>query len=115
MSRSPDRSPDRSAKRAPERGARAPRGATKPAAAGQLTDIARRLDQERGGRFVEGGPRVAMLYPSPYRAGMSSLGFQWVLQLLRDHGISAERAFLPDDVELAAKHREGLPAFFGPG
>jgi radical SAM superfamily enzyme YgiQ (UPF0313 family) len=111
LSRSPDRSPDRSAKRAPERGARAPRGATKQAAAGQLADIARRLDQERGGRFVEGGPRVAMLYPSPYRAGMSSLGFQWVLHLLRAHGISAERAFLPDDVELARKHREGLPTY----
>lgn len=41
---------------------------------------------------------MALVYPSPYRAGMSSLGFQWILQLLRDAGIAAERAFLPDDV-----------------
>ncbi len=39
-----------------------------------------------------------MLYPSPYRAGMSSLGFQRIVMLLREGGISAERAFLPDDV-----------------
>ncbi len=38
-----------------------------------------------------------MLYPSPYRAGMSSLGFQWILSLLRQAGFSAERAFLPDE------------------
>ncbi|RME21455.1 MAG: radical SAM protein [Deltaproteobacteria bacterium] len=41
---------------------------------------------------------MALVYPSPYRAGMSSLGFQWVLQLLRDAGVAVERAFLPDDV-----------------
>ena len=40
-----------------------------------------------------------MLYPSPYRAGMSSLGFQWILSRLRDAGMSVERAFLPDDVD----------------
>lgn len=60
-------------------------------------DIARRMGQERGNVFALGGPRVAMLYPSPYRAGMSSLGFQWILQILRQAGFSAERAFLPDD------------------
>ena len=64
----------------------------------QLADIERRLSGERGSRFVQGGPRVGMLYPSPYRAGMSSLGFQSVLGVLQDAGISAERAFLPDDV-----------------
>ncbi len=65
----------------------------------QLATIERRLAGERGNRFVQGGPRVALLYPSPYRAGMSSLGFQWVLSTLQDAGISAERAFLPDDVD----------------
>ena len=29
---------------------------------------------------------------------MSSVGYQWVLKLLRDAGFQAERAFLPDDV-----------------
>ena len=69
---------------------------------------ARHLDTERGGRFVEGGPRVAMLYPSPYRVGMSSLGYQWVLGLLQAAGISAERAFLPDDVDASRRGRAPL-------
>ena len=56
--------------------------------------IRERISRERGPAFVRGGQRVAMVYPSPYRVGMSSLGFQWVLSLLRDAGISAERAFL---------------------
>ena len=29
---------------------------------------------------------------------MSSVGFQWILKVLRDAGYQAERAFLPDDV-----------------
>ena len=70
--------------------------------------IQRRLRSERGSRFAQGGPRVAMLYPSPYRAGMSSLGFQWILSTLNDAGFSAERAFLPDDLE---RHRGGLVTY----
>lgn len=38
-----------------------------------------------------------MVYPSPYRAGMSSLGFQWIAGCLADAGFSVERVFLPDD------------------
>ncbi len=57
-----------------------------------------RRDRERGNRFEPGARRVAMAYPSPYRAGMSSLGYQWVLAQLRDAGLAAERVFLPDDV-----------------
>ena len=57
----------------------------------------RRCRAERGSRFVTGGPPVAMLYPSPYRAGMSSLGYQWMIALLQDAGFGVERAFLPDD------------------
>lgn len=56
-----------------------------------------RRARERGPAFVPGDRRVAMAYPSPYRAGMSSLGFQWILRLLREHGFAAERCFLPDD------------------
>jgi len=69
------------------------------------------LSGERGNIFAQGGPRVAMLYPSPYRAGMSSLGFQWVLELLRRAGFSAERAFLPDDVPAARKARAPLATY----
>ncbi len=54
---------------------------------------------------------MALLYPSPYRAGMSSLGFQWILHLLREAGFSAERAFLPDDAALARKRRETLTTY----
>ena len=49
---------------------------------------------------------MAMAYPSPYRAGMSSLGFQWILSQLRSAGISAERCFLPDDVERSFRLKE---------
>ena len=56
-----------------------------------------RLRAERGSRFREGGLPVALLYPSPYRVGMSSLGFQSILGALQDGGFSPERAFLPDD------------------
>lgn len=74
-------------------------------------DIERAL-QERHDREVLVGPplvqgprRVAMLYPSPYRAGMSSLGYQWILRQLRDAGLAAERVFLPDDPEAWRKAR----------
>jgi radical SAM superfamily enzyme YgiQ (UPF0313 family) len=39
---------------------------------------------------------VLMAYPSPYRAGMSSLGFQTLYRQLNEAGIAAHRAFLPD-------------------
>ncbi|HHO51353.1 MAG TPA: radical SAM protein [Deltaproteobacteria bacterium] len=61
--------------------------------------IAARRQGERGPSFVRGPRRVAVAYPSPYRAGMSSLGYQRILSLLRAGGIAAERIFLPDDVE----------------
>jgi radical SAM superfamily enzyme YgiQ (UPF0313 family) len=39
---------------------------------------------------------------------MSSLGYQWVLSLLRQEGISAERAMLPDDVAVWRQQRQPL-------
>jgi len=57
-----------------------------------------RVAREMGPPFAAGDPRVAMLYPSPYRVAMSSLGYQQVLGLLRDGGVAAERVCLPDDV-----------------
>ena len=39
---------------------------------------------------------------------MSSVGFQWVLKLLRDAGYQVERAFLPDDVDAWKKDRVPL-------
>jgi len=73
--------------------------------------IQRRIRAEQGCRFSHGGPRVAMLYPSPYRAGMSSLGFQWILSILQDSGLSAERVFLPDDIDDAERRRQRLTSY----
>lgn len=76
-----------------------------------LAQIQQRLQSERGDTFRQGGPPVVLLYPSPYRAGMSSLGFQWVLTLLREAGMSAERAFLPDDTAAWKKSRHPLVSY----
>ncbi len=53
------------------------------------------------GTLVKDAPlRVALCYPSPYHVGMSSLGFQAIYREVHAHeGATAERAFLPDDVE----------------
>jgi radical SAM superfamily enzyme YgiQ (UPF0313 family) len=67
-----------------------------------------RLAQETGTLFRQAPVRVALAYPSPYHVGMSSLGFQAVYG--RIHALpfaTAERAFLPDDVDA---HR-GVPLF----
>jgi len=61
--------------------------------------IKERIRQEKGNIFRQGGPRVAMLYPSPYNAGMSSLGYQWIISRLQQYGLSVERVFLPDKPE----------------
>lgn len=61
--------------------------------------IKERLADEIGSHFQHGPKRVAMLYPSPYRAGMSSLGYQWTIEILANAGFSVERVFLPDDVD----------------
>lgn len=37
-----------------------------------------------------------MVYPSPYRVAMSSLGYQWILEQLAAAGLSVERVVLPD-------------------
>ncbi len=40
---------------------------------------------------------ICLAYPSPYRVGMSSLGFQTLYRELHAHGLAAHRAFLPDE------------------
>jgi len=50
----------------------------------------------------QAGLAFALCYPSPYTVGMSSLGFQTVYRLLNAMpDVSAERAFLPDDIRAA--------------
>ena len=84
----------------------------------ELQVIERRLQGERvvssgepAPEFRQGGPPVVLLYPSPYRAGMSSLGFQWILTVLRRAGLSVERAFLPDDVDAWRRSRRPLLSY----
>jgi radical SAM superfamily enzyme YgiQ (UPF0313 family) len=55
-----------------------------------------RLDREIGTLGVGRPSEVAFAYPSPYRAGMSSLGFQTLYRILHELQIGAHRAFLPD-------------------
>src|SRR5262245_17594654 len=69
-----------------------------------------RLADEEGTIRSEAARRVALVYPSPYHVGMSSLGYQTIYRLLNEvEGWGCERAFLPDDVE--AFRRARLPLF----
>ena len=62
--------------------------------------IRRRLADESGRLSKEAPFTVALCYPSPYRVGMSSLGFQRIYRALMDaDGLACERAFLDDECE----------------
>jgi radical SAM superfamily enzyme YgiQ (UPF0313 family) len=63
-----------------------------------LATIRRRLGAEVG-RIDKSAPfTVCLAYPSPYRAGMSSLGFLQIYKAIQEEpGMAAERAFLADD------------------
>ncbi|MCG8421677.1 MAG: B12-binding domain-containing radical SAM protein [Proteobacteria bacterium] len=68
------------------------------------------LDAEQGTIYRDAPHRVALLYPSPYRAAMSSLGYQTIYrQLNGEPGVAADRATLPDDV--AGYRARGIPLF----
>jgi radical SAM family uncharacterized protein len=72
----------------------------------------KRLSQERGAIIKDWGGKtsVALIYPHSYQVGMSNLGFQTVYGILNDYpGIVAERAFLPDQDELAVYRRNNHP------
>ncbi len=67
----------------------------------RFRDLVRlRLSDEVGRIDKEAPTQVALLYPSPYAAGMSSLGFQRIYRLVQElPGFSGERAFLDDEAE----------------
>jgi radical SAM superfamily enzyme YgiQ (UPF0313 family) len=72
----------------------------------------RHLADEVGTLYKQAALAVALVYPSPYHVGMSSLGFQTIyreLHALPD--VTAERAFRPEDVALARQRREGLSTY----
>ena len=65
-----------------------------------IEGVRARLADEQGTLHKEAPYRVALCYPSPYHVGMSSLGYQSIYRQIHAHpGATAERAFLPDDVE----------------
>ncbi len=67
-----------------------------------------RLARERGTIRKDAPQRVALVYPSPYRAAMSSLGYQCIYRRLNElPDVAADRAMLPDDV--AAYRNLGAP------
>jgi len=68
-----------------------------------------RLADEKGTLFAQGELTVALVYPSPYHVGMSSLGFQTIYRELNAlPSVAAERAFLPDDVAASVAAHEML-------
>ena len=68
------------------------------------------LADEQGTLFKQARLEVALCYPSPYHVGMSSLGFQTIYREVHAHPeATAERVFLPDDLE-AWKKAKLVPA-----
>ena len=84
-----------------------------------VSDATRRLIRTRlaaeVGRIDKSAAwRVALAYPSPYAAAMSSLGYQQIYRTLQAlPAVACERVFLPDDAEHAVAHfREGVAQFW---
>lgn len=64
----------------------------------QSIAIRERLSREVGRSTKQAPYTVALAYPSPYRIGMSSLGFLSIYRMIdAEPGMAVERAFLPDD------------------
>jgi radical SAM superfamily enzyme YgiQ (UPF0313 family) len=58
------------------------------------------LAAERGTLFKEAETRIALVYPSPYRAAMSSLGYQQIYRTLHAMpAVAADRAMLPEHAD----------------
>jgi radical SAM superfamily enzyme YgiQ (UPF0313 family) len=73
-------------------------------------EVERRLGDETGTLRKDAPARVALVYPSPYHVGMSSLGFQTIYREIHAHpSATAERSFLPDDP--AAYRAANTPLF----
>jgi radical SAM superfamily enzyme YgiQ (UPF0313 family) len=76
--------------------------------------IDERLAQERGTIYKHGSLPIALVYPSPYQVGMSSLGFQLIYRLLNERPDTVcERAFLPDDIPAWRASRSPLVTYEG--
>ena len=70
------------------------------------------MRDEVGAIDKEAPEAVALVYPSPYRVGMSSLGYQTIYRSINaSEGRAAHRAFLPDDVEAWQRSRAPLVTY----
>ncbi len=75
-------------------------------------EIVARMRAESGAIEKEAPETVALVYPSPYRVGMSSLGFQTIYRSINaTEGRAAHRAFLPDDLEAWQQSRVPLVTY----
>lgn len=75
-------------------------------------EIRARVRDEVGTCVKDAPDKVALVYPSPYHVGMSSLGFQTIYREINEHpGRAAERAFLPDDVDAHVRARLPLSTY----
>ncbi|MGA7121376.1 MAG: radical SAM protein, partial [Polyangiaceae bacterium] len=75
--------------------------------------IRRRLADETGRISRQAPFTVALSYPSPYRVGMSSLGYQRIYRALMEApGIACERAFLDDECEEDPARRPEHPVTY---
>lgn len=94
MKRQPTRGPKTGLPRGAEKRARHLRGGLDPEAWRQG------LLAAETGTIVRDAPlRIALCYPLPYHAAMSSLGFQVIYRMMNAlSGIACERVVLPDDV-----------------
>jgi len=62
--------------------------------------VQRRLEDEVGRAAKEAPTTIALAYPSPYGAAMSSLGYQRIYRsIMEASGLACERVFLDDDAE----------------
>lgn len=79
-----------------------------------LRDRIRHRLADETGRIAKQAPfTVALCYPSPYRVGMSSLGFQRIYRALMEApGLACERAFLDDECESDAARQAEHPVTY---
>ncbi len=73
-------------------------------------EVRERMADEIGTIVKDAPESICMLYPSPYRVGMSSLGMQTLYRTINNMpSRAAHRAFLPDDVDAFRESR--IPLF----
>jgi radical SAM superfamily enzyme YgiQ (UPF0313 family) len=81
---------------------------------GLLAEVRRRIEKEEGTLRKQAPLKIALCCPSPYRVGMSSLGYQTIYREIHLHPhATAERAFLPERAEDYRRTRTGVFSYEG--